>query len=1122
MNRYIVILAVLLIAATANAGQLSVTTLPRTITQAEHSLDTWDTVTISGTRLRSDSSGLTFSSCHHWVLLLANDTIEFSYDETIDIASYWVYVNGVNLSSCHDMVVKGGYILQVTNGINYEPGAYSADDLRNDQNRGIQIGGPTYNILIDSVKEIAVKGHANLKGTHSIWVTNEAYNVHIRDCRLFNYVYAYENRGWFSATCIRAESMEMSRLPTESDYHVWVEGCYMEDWAHTAMYMTTGKFIIENDTVVVDARNLRYLTSDGQAEHGTANAYGLQFYGVCTGSTIHDCRFLSGDTYKGGRAIQFERTSGTSDNRIQIYNNYCENHEGCCVAFTSTEGYFPCSIKIRNASRWVDIYNNTFIYIADGSVSIGDADPNQGYYRYGHAVCYSQITFDAVATPPYGITFRNNQIKSLDRTGQAYIEGVIFDKCLSYDTSFVWQNNNVTSDSIGYRFGGYDGFGDYVHVYGDTLNLLDTVSGHLAFRCGKPLDRHGYDNWAVNLIYKDENGDPETPNIMFSNSYNDYMYLADSLVVLVVDVNGTPIEGADVTATNAYGQTVIDGATDADGLISGLAIYLKDTYGLTDSSAYNDMIIAGSYSGDSDADTMTVQYGTRFDTLHMEATDLSVPCAGQVATSSSDVTGSSFNAIATYTYDTDSTIARLILRVFDDVGLSSLIYSDTMTADFGSPDTIAATGLDYSTQYWFMFRLEVAACDSIISSTGTITTSDEPCASTLTPDTVNVTSSGFTAVLAYVYDTDSTISSFEVLWDDDADSTSPLGSYVMSSPFEDTVSHPITGLSASTKYWFWWRMQVGSCALAEIGDTVRTKAAATPGAFNDAGWTLLYEEDFDNEDMFDDAQTFGTSDWLTAFTAQTGGIVASTYGVGYIATSNFDEVAMIRSTDPLPADFKVRLKVGYINFDLDNYSVEDLADANFNNHNGYLENGTYFLTIAKDTCSGTECAEDWWHLNRKMVMDVDSHYDSIDPPHPVERPVYMVTLDTAEHYGMNWLKTWDTTGAGAWDNSEWNWNVVYTYELATWYYAELECYGGAYTLRFYDADKNIIEETTPMGIDSLVGLGDPNWLYIGEPHSDDYEGNYQVDEIQLLVPGSPVSKVGGQAVIGGQIKMGGD
>lgn len=405
----------------------------------------------------------------------------------------------------------------------------------------------------------------------------------------------------------------------------------------------------------------------------------------------------------------------------------------------------------------------------------------------------------------------------------------------------------------------------------------------------------------------------------------------------------------------------------------------------------------------------------------------------------------------------------------------------------------------------------ILGADSVTMDTCTVTCNNKtftltlsaplPCAASQTSDTTGVTFEGFTAIDIYSYDTDSTLQSLTLLWDDDGDPASPLGSPQKTSNFGSPDSLPVTGLDPETDYWFWWILQNGTCAPDTSAPfALTTPAEPIPGSFDDAGWTLQYEETFDSEFEGANNMNFGTDNWLTMrLTGGTSGISVAG-GYAQVNSPQFSDVALIRTTDTLPSEYKMRLKIGHINYDLSNYEQADIEDPNFDSHEGLLENGCYWLTIAEDTCYQTECAEAWWHLNRKLVIDVDNHLESLSPDVEIVHPLYMVSLGQNVHSGMNWLQCWDTTGTGTWDYSEWNWLVAYTYALSTWYYAEIERSDGYYTLRFYDGLKNLIEETTPIAASTLDGYGAPDWGFTGEPHSDDYEGDCRVDEIQLFVP----------------------
>lgn len=271
--------------------------------------------------------------------------------------------------------------------------------------------------------------------------------------------------------------------------------------------------------------------------------------------------------------------------------------------------------------------------------------------------------------------------------------------------------------------------------------------------------------------------------------------------------------------------------------------------------------------------------------------------------------------------------------------------------------------------------------------------------------------------------------------------------------------------------------------------------SGTVASFDDTGWKVTYQENFDGSYSAVDDQLFGTDDWLI-YELRNGGAITVANGYAQINAPDFWNAALIRSTLSLPSEYKVRTKIGYINYDLDNYEQADFDHPDFNNHNGYHENGVYFLTVTDDTCVGDECAENWWHYHRKMVIDCDNHIDYIHPEDTVVHPVFMVYMSPEYTTVGNMLRTW--TGS-EWDKGYWNWSVAYTYSYDTWYYAELEKKDGFIILRLYDESQNILEETDPVSLDSVHAMDDPvEFLYVGEPHTDDYEGNARIDEITLL------------------------
>ena len=277
---------------------------------------------------------------------------------------------------------------------------------------------------------------------------------------------------------------------------------------------------------------------------------------------------------------------------------------------------------------------------------------------------------------------------------------------------------------------------------------------------------------------------------------------------------------------------------------------------------------------------------------------------------------------------------------------------------------------------------------------------------------------------------------------------------------------------------------------------VAATGAMAQGDFDDSDWALRYQENFDSAFTGTHDQQFGQDDWLV-FQLIGGGAITVADGYAWLNAPEFWHAALIRSTHILPAEYKIRTKIGYINYDLTNYDSADFEHPDFNDHSGHPENGMYFLTITDDTCVGGECAELWWHYHRKMVIDVDNHVNWGDTTETFH-PVYMVYMAPETNSGGNLLRTW--TG-DYWDTAPWNWNVAYTYAYDVWYYAELEKRDGVLILRLYDGDKNLLEETTPVDLSLVHAMDDSTeFLYVGEPHTDDYEGDVRIDEITLLVP----------------------
>src|SRR6185295_13370513 len=114
-------------------------------------------------------------------------------------------------------------------------------------------------------------------------------------------------------------------------------------------------------------------------------------------------------------------------------------------------------------------------------------------------------------------------------------------------------------------------------------------------------------------------------------------------------------------------------------------------------------------------------------------------------------------------------------------------------------------------------------------------------------------------------------------------------------------------------------------------------------------------DNFTTPRTFTDGLQFGACNALTAELSgsPTLSIVNNNYLLATSAAKS--DAFIIRSSNALPPTYKIRVDIGDINFDLTNLGDE--------------ENGFYLPTIT--TVPGSPTINDWWHLNRKVHIDID-------------------------------------------------------------------------------------------------------------------------------------------------------
>ncbi|MFH1857987.1 MAG: hypothetical protein ABH845_03700 [Candidatus Omnitrophota bacterium] len=226
---------------------------------------------------------------------------------------------------------------------------------------------------------------------------------------------------------------------------------------------------------------------------------------------------------------------------------------------------------------------------------------------------------------------------------------------------------------------------------------------------------------------------------------------------------------------------------------------------------------------------------------------------------------------------------------------------------------------------------------------------------------------------------------------------------------------------------------------------------------------------------------FGEGGWLTFELYRDGTFIVDGSGVAWQKSDHYGDVAILRSTRPLPAAYQVSIAVGEIDYGLEKISGlgrdPEYAEGPVN------ENGCYLLAITDENPAGHH-TNDWWHKHRKVVIDVDNNVWGSGMPNPV----FMVYFDSAnELVSLN--------PSGEW---EYAWKKAVTYERPKWYRAEVERTAEAFILRTYD-EKGILlrEGSVPLSRVWHTDPGYPDYFVVGDPHENYYQGSMKIKSITL-------------------------
>ena len=244
--------------------------------------------------------------------------------------------------------------------------------------------------------------------------------------------------------------------------------------------------------------------------------------------------------------------------------------------------------------------------------------------------------------------------------------------------------------------------------------------------------------------------------------------------------------------------------------------------------------------------------------------------------------------------------------------------------------------------------------------------------------------------------------------------------------------------------------------------------------------------DFSKPLVAKSGKRFGDNRWLTFELYRQGTfLIDGKSGVAWQRSESYRDSAIIRSAVPLPRTYKVSAVVGEVDYELE--AAEEVEpDPDYTEGPGG-ENGCYLLAIT-DVLPAGHHTNDWWHKHRKMVIDVDNNVWGSGMPHPI----FMVYFD-----GKNELVSWDGE-KDAWQRA---WKKAVEYDKRAWYRVEVERTQTHYVLSVYDEAGAVLKQGRVALADVWhAGPDYPDYLVIGDPHENYYQGSMKIKSIRLWTP----------------------
>ncbi len=304
------------------------------------------------------------------------------------------------------------------------------------------------------------------------------------------------------------------------------------------------------------------------------------------------------------------------------------------------------------------------------------------------------------------------------------------------------------------------------------------------------------------------------------------------------------------------------------------------------------------------------------------------------------------------------------------------------------------------------------------------------------------------------------------------------------------------------------------------------------------------------------SQPAGTDGWLTieAYTRRAGAPLGDFAAIApdpadpanhvlRIASRDHTDATVVRPTHPLPARYRVSLRVGFPSFGdgkpgLNGYDGGETAGPWWPADDATRQNGFYWLAILDHVPRPHN--NTWIHHHRKVVVDSDNHYppwmeiwDGSRFVSSGEHPIMTFALDGRGADDARSGNAFFSWSAGAWQPSG-AIRAVDAYLPDTWYRLTVERDGPSYTVELSGRFRYGGERTYRATIDAAarcvwhypataeeaaaaagcedasplpsLGAAYPRWaaggvwpdfFMFGDPHSNYYEGEVLYDDVTL-------------------------